>query len=329
MSKEDSGVQKNDKAAWAQLRAIMMPFLRMLLSHPDIKEAKRLVAEQAKLVWEKFFGAELERLGLEVQAIEGAFAKSSDILASLMDRLGQTNPYIPAAHMYGKGEDQYIPFSRWRSKDKVIVISSLCFALVVLTMSAANVYANILGSGNPIFIDQPFLALIISALLPAGSVAMKFTADIFESDKTRGFYKKSLYVLSVLALLAWTVLFALNFHGLSSEINFDDLEGSNPTSSALTWVQLLAELLVGFVLCHVASDTYSKYAPNAFIRNPEYAEIESAIQEHFPSHDPLREQRNTTRGRQTELKASQSLFVNEIVALYIAMRRRFDESSPT
>ena len=44
---------------------------------------------------------------------------------------------------------------------------------------------------------------------------MEFVGDKFESDKTKAMYTKTLYVLAVLALLTWTVLFALNFHGLS------------------------------------------------------------------------------------------------------------------
>ena len=77
-------------------------------------------------------------------------------------------------------------------------------------------------------------------------------------------------------------------------------EESNLTASGLTWIQLLTELLVGFVLCQTAADAYAKYAPNAFVRNPEYIEIESALKEHAKSHEGLREGQNTTRGGCTE-----------------------------
>lgn len=328
MAKPDYKFQIEDDDLWEKICALMMVFIRRIFTHPDKKEARKLVAEQANLVWKKFYGAALERAELDVKAIEITYAESCEILNSLMKQLSKTKPYIPAAKVFGEGENNYIPFSKWRPIDKVIVILSLSAAVVVLAMGAANVYVNILGSGNPVFIENWVLAFIISLLLPASSLAMEFVSKRLESDRSKAIYNKSFYALMVIALLSWTVLFSLNFHGLSQAIDLDDLEESNSASSALTWIQLLAEMLVGFVFCHEASDTCSKYAPNAYIRSPEFIEADSALKVHAQSNDEIKERLNAARGLVMELTSSCQLFINEMVALYLSMRGRFDDTNP-
>lgn len=157
---------------------------------------------------------------------------------------------------------------------------------------------------------------------------MKFVVDTFESDQTKARYIKTLNVLTVIVLLTWTVLFALTFDGQSEGIDLDAMLEANPASSALTWIQLVAELLVGFVLTQTAADNYAKYAPNVYVSNPEYLEIKATLEEHSQSHEALREEINERSGGIAELEASRQIFMNEMVALFINMRRRFDDSSP-
>ena len=328
MSKPDYKFQTKDDDQWEKMCAEVLIFIRRILTHPDKKEAKKLVIEQANLVWKKFFGAALEQAELDVKAMESVYAESCDIRNSLMKQLSKTKPYIPAAKVFGEGDNNYIPFSKWLAIDKVILILSVSAASVVLTMGAANVYANILGSGNPIFIERPALAFVISLLLPASSLAMEFVSGRLESDRSKAIYNKSIYALMVLTLLAWTVLFSLNFHGLSPTINLESLGKSNPASSALTWIQLLAEMLVGFVFCHEASDTCRKYAPNAYKRNPEFIEAESALKVHAQSNDALKDKLILPRGIVMKLSSSCQLFTNEMLALYLSMRGRFDDTNP-
>ena len=328
MEKPDESSQNKDDPELLKLRAVMIVFMRSYLSFPDLQKALKIVEEQARLVWEKRFIAELNRLILDIKAIENTFSKSSKMMSSLLDKRVSTKPYLQIAQLYGDGEDKTIAFAQWRSKDKVVVVVSLVSALIVLSMGASNVYVTIMGSGNPTFIENPFLAVIISMLLPAGSVAMEFVANIFESDKAKGRYVKTLNILTVVTLLAWTVLFSMTFDGQGAGIDLDEMLTANPASSGLTWIQLLAELLVGFVLCQTASDTHAKYAQNSYIRNPEYSEIQAVLQEHSKSHETLRDELNSRTGRKAEKDTGCRIFVNDMIALFLNMRRRFDASDP-
>ncbi len=328
MDKPDANSQNKDDPDFLKLRAVMIPFLRSYLTYQDYQKALKIVEEQARLVWEKHCIAELMRLKLDIKAIENTFLKSSKIMASLMDKRASTKPYLQIAQLYGDGKDKTIPFAKWRSKDKVVVVVSLTSALVVLFMGAANVYANIMGSGNPAFIERPFLGWLIALLLPSGAIAMKFVTDIFGSDKAKARYVKTLNILAVVAMLTWTVLFAQTFDGQSAGIDLDEMLQANPASSALTWIQLVTELLVGFVLCQTASDTHAKYAQNSYIRNPERTENEAVLEEHSNSHETLRDDLNSRTGRKAEMDAGCQIFVNEMVALFLNMRGRFDDSAP-
>jgi hypothetical protein len=325
MDKPDSPYNK-DGGISALLLAWMANFIRMLLNQPALKDAVKLVEEQARLVWRKYFGLELERLQLEIAALEERLIPSDARLSALMSKLKSLKASISSETLNGEAVTQYIPFPHWRPKDKSTVVLSLFTAVVVLTMGAANVYANIMGSGNGIFIDEPYLAVLFSALLPAGSLALKFITDAIESAQVRSLYTKALHVLTVLVLLAWTVLFALNFPGTAAHFTFDDLESSNALSIALTWNQVVADLLVGGVLFQVAANVYAKYTPSKDI--PDYIETEAAIKEEETLNKRLREERNEKRGIKVALEASLQAFVNDMVALYKNMKRQFDDASP-
>lgn len=325
MDKPDSPYNK-DGGISTLLLAWMVNFIRMLLNQPALKDAVKLVEEQARLVWRKYFGLEMERLQLEIAALEEWLVPSDARLSALRSKLKSLKASISSETLNGEAVNQYIPFPHWRPKDKSTLVLSLFTAVVVLIMGAANVYANIMGSGNGIFIDEPYLAVLFSALLPAGSLALKYITDAIESVQVRSLYTKTLHVLTVLVLLAWTVLFALNFPGTAAHFSLDDLQSSNALSIALTWNQVVADLLVGGVLFQVAANVYAKYTPSKDI--PDYIETESAIKEEEALNKRLREERNEKRGIKVALEASLQAFVNDMVALYRNMKKQLDDSSP-
>lgn len=313
---------------WPKLIALMKNFILTVLSMDDLKGAAKMVGEQARYVWQKYLGPALERIELEITALEDEIAKSEARLSALTAKLKATKQYVYSAQLNGDGASQHVPFSHWPLRYKVVFIVALCGAVIVLIMGAGNVYANIMGSGNGVFLDAPYLAALLSALLPAGSIALKFVADTIDSAEGKALYIKTIHGLTVVVLLAWTALFAWIFHGVSSQLTIDDLEGSNIATTALTWVQLLAEILVGVVLFQVAADIASKYAPNTSTPNSDYIEIQSAIKEEEALNQRLREGRNEKRGVKVALEASLQAFVNDMVALYKNMKRQFDDASP-
>jgi hypothetical protein len=327
MHKQESPY-KIDWLNWAKPLSWMKDYIPKLLNLPDLKDAAKMVGEQARHVWQKYLGPALERIQLEITALEEDIAKSDARLSALIAKLKATKRYVCSELLNGDGANQYIPFPHWRVRDKVVFIVALVAAVVVLMMGAGNVYANIMGSGNAVFLEAPYLAALLSALLPAGSIALEFVADTIKSTEGKALYIKTIHGLTVLVLLGWTALFAWTFHGVSVRFTLDDLEGSNTAAIALTWVQLLAEMLVGVVLFQVAADISSKYAPNKCTPNPDYIEIQQAIKEEEVLNKRLREERNEKRGIKVALEASLQAFVNDMIALYRNMKKQLDDSSP-
>jgi hypothetical protein len=327
MHKQESPY-KLDWLNWAKPLSWMKDYIPKLLNLPDLKDAAKMVGEQARYVWQKHLGSALERIQLEITALEDEIAKSDARLSALIAKLKATKRYICSELLNSEGANQYIPFSHWRVRDKVVFIVALGGAVIVLMMGAGNVYANIMGSGNEPFLSAPYLAALLSALLPAGSIALECVADTIKSAEGKALYIKTIHSLTVLVLLGWTALFAWNFHGMSSQLTIADLEGSNTAAIALTWVQLLAEMLVGVVLFQVAADISSKYAPNKCTPNPDYIEIQQAIKEEEVINKRLREERNEKRGIKVALEASLQAFVNDMIALYRNMKKQLDNSSP-
>jgi len=302
--------------------------VRMLLSFSDVSAARKLLAQQAELSWNSFYGAEVETLQLDIDAMETSYEKSSAILLALEEKKRNTKPYIKAAVMRGESEEQQRSFSTWRLKDKIVALSSMGAAVLVLGTGAANVFSNIMSLGQVIFLEQPSLAVMLSILLPAGSVAIKFVVEQFENDRSRRRYILTLYSLTVLTLLSWTVLFALSFHGISGGLDLSSLGETDHTATAFTGVQLLAEILIGATLFQVASDVYVQYAPGTFARNPEYEEIEQSLKAHSPGHETLRQVRNETRARLVGLQAARQSYVNTHLIELTSRQARLNATSP-
>ena len=74
------------------------------------------------------------------------------------------------------------------------------------------------------------------------------------------------------------MLFAMNFTGVSSGIDWDSIgESDGGTSAYLVWIQLVAEMLVAAALFLAAEDIYLKYAPNLYTENPDYNNARKAF----------------------------------------------------
>jgi len=149
------------------------------------------------------------------------------------------------------------------SKDKSLFIFVLIGLLAVLLMGMSNIYSNLMASGTVIFIEKPWLAIALSALLPTGSAALKFVTNFMAFDRSRKRYAICVNILTAIALLVWTVLFAQNFAGITGEIDWPLLDDSDSNGALFVWIQLIAELLVGASLFLVLEDIWQSITPES------------------------------------------------------------------
>ena len=234
-------------------------FISKMQYYPDPKEASQIIAEHAGLEFDQTpQGKELhEKKALQTD-LDERFNVAKAKQATLEEKLKNTKQYIKS----GKGDGENKGFSDMVIYDQF----SLCFLFLALPtclfMGAANVYSNLLASGEAVFIDQPYLAVFISMLMPAGSTAIKFISNFFEYQTSKKRYALFIYSLTTLALLTWSFLFAMSFSGVASDIDWESVgEATNQTDSFLVWIQLVAELLVSAALFLAAEDIYLGAVP--------------------------------------------------------------------
>jgi len=215
----------------------------------------------------------------------------------------------------------------WLGKDKVIFVFVFAALVVAMVMGASNVYSNLIASGVTVFIEKPWLAVFLSMLVPTGSAAIKFIINFMEHERSRKRYALWVNVLTILSLLVWSILFALNFTGVSGGIDWESMGESHSSGAALVWIQLFAEMLIASSLFLVIEDIYMRYSPDFYPENPEYVANCKALESYEQTHEKLRDKRNKRHGRLVELNAERLVSINEKTADYINLRARFSAAN--
>jgi hypothetical protein len=254
--------------------------------------------EQARLEGRKFYianfnavyGEELNELDMKIPEKTQQWESLSKQKAILEKQLKETNPT-------SRKEDTPDRHDRDIRMWLNIGLGIICLfaALFVLGMGAANIFSIILGSGTPVFIENPQLAWMLSALFPIGAFALDFFKRHLSSDRANLIYIRLIFGITALLLLIWVILFALVFGSpASSSLDFEKImepSSNDHLATALTIVQLLCELLVGSLLFSISGDLLVKYFPTKIIPNPNYVEtkklLDSTTRDHNEATDAL------------------------------------------
>ncbi|MEO0423893.1 MAG: hypothetical protein AAF184_16255 [Pseudomonadota bacterium] len=314
--------------------------IRALAHHTDADAAAALIREQAGHLYDAEHGRQHAQLELEVEAVEGRYQQSDSRLRALDAKCANTTRdmrtsarHLPSADSVARGEknegeggapppDLAIPYTRWALRDQISFIMISIGLVLALGMGGANVYANLMASGQPVFIEQPILAVFLSGLLPAGSTALKFISGFFEYSRTKKRYALIVYILTAIVLLAWCIAFSLNFTGVAGGFDWDTVGKSDGKGPVLVGLQLSAELLVAAALFLAAEDISLRYAPHSFVASPEYLNASRALAAHEKTHKVLADRRSALVGQLRALDAAREAVINQHLTAYIALRSR-------
>ncbi len=289
------------------------------LALADQRDSSKLIEEQAGLAFDMIRGEEIFYLEADISNQESSVQRSKQAIDEQEKILFATSPTIKAAHSRNERVQDRTPLQLliW-SKDFTIGLSCLLCGLLVVLMGATNVYSIIMASGTPVFLDDPRLAMMLSGLLPIGSIALKFFSATIQNDKFKKRYTMLLYGASAISLLAWVVLFGMTFGSAASGFDWDSLGNDSDSSkgSAFTVVQLLAEMLVGATLFQVAGDIWATYAPTTLISNPAYDERKKNLELLRADHDERRKSFTQNTARLNTLKAARKAYINSQILHY-------------
>ena len=225
-------------------------FVRRLVHHPDLETASAMIAQQATYEADQQFGGELAKLRLDIEDIDIAYQASLKLLSDLEAKLANTVRYIKSGTLQSgsKKDASDIRWKDWRRKDQILLCLLLACLVIAAGLGMGNVYANLIASGNAVFIEKPRLALMISALMPIASVSVKFVTNFMTYDSSRRLYAKCIYAATGIAFLFWCGMFGVIHTGVAGSIDWDSFGESEEFGFAFIWSQLLIEMLAASAL---------------------------------------------------------------------------------
>ncbi len=303
-----------------------LSFAHKLLRYPNPKAALEVVNEQAALVFDSEHSEHIT-LKREIDALDNQFADSSGVLHDLENTLNTTKRHIKCATELSDSELSYISPRDWKLKDKILFLLIAVMFPSAMVMGASNVYANLMSSGTPAFIENPWLAVSLSFIMPVAATAIKFVTQFIDSDLWRRRYSLMIYVMTFMLLLAWTVLFAMSYSGISGAMDTDVFAESSNTGNLLVWSQLAVEIFAASALFLAAEDIYLRYAPETNMVNPEHTEVEKALKIHRAQHKKLCALTNEKYARLNVLNAKRQAHINEKSVEFIDLQTRFNAAN--
>lgn len=289
-------------------------YIRKLATVPDRKLAAELVSEQAGLEFDAGDGKDIPHLEADKEELDARYMASRKQLEQIESKRKHTRRYIK------RQGDEHKPFLTWALKDQFATVLLWSSVLLMMGMGGANTFANLMASGEPVFLDRPWLAVTLSALVPCGSVAIKFISHFFDHAATKKRYALGVYVLTIIVIIAWCVNFSINFTGVTGGLDWDSLSESDGGKGPLmVFLQIACEILIASSLFLALEEVGLQYDPPAYVINPEYVEVEKAWREHKSGHDELGQQRNRVTSALTALKNARQQHVNHCLVDFHAL----------
>lgn len=297
-------------------------FIQKLLRTENGKKAKNLAAEQAALEFDAAH-PEFEELYCEVVELDKQYKESCKEDARLQGALSKTPENILCSDD-GEGGSRR-GFLKWSVSHQSTIVICLTAVVTLLYASFSTVFANLMATGEPVFLANKELAGFIAAMPVCGAILIKLGSNFFQLYENKKRYTLSIFGLSVVALLSWISLFALNFTGLSGgPVDLGDFGPSDPKGPLLTGVQILAEILIGAALALHAGDIALRYSPDMYQENLAYKNASKSRKRHGKAHKSLCKKHKKKRGRFVQLKADRDAFINNQRTTYMALRAQFD-----
>ena len=294
-------------------------YLRELLYEKDTAIAEQKVKNRAAREFnasEK--GKRLDQVETEFPEIEARYLSKRGILEELERKRDNTAKYGTEPNKVNA-----IAFKHWKMQDQInFLLLNLCL-IAALFMGSANIYATLMNEIT--YMENPWLAVILSAFLPAGAMGVKFISAYFEFDKTKRRYALLVYSLTAIFMIAWSAAFALNFNGASSGIDWETLgEGDGSKGALLVFLQITCELLIAASIFLAIDFITTKYAPDSKRVSQDWIIAEKTIEEHIKAYTPLRNEYLSLSAEKSTLQKEREALSEDWADQYRALYNRLN-----
>lgn len=292
-------------------KSIAPSFFHKVIKIPNPEQVASVTVEQAAAEFD-YKNPNFHQKNLMKDELDRRYEESEKHQQKLEDDVKAIDPKIKSCKQHVDTDKDVIHFKDWTLLDRFMAILIAIAGLACLIMSGANVYSNLISSGEPIYINSPWIPIFISLLAPSCSIAIKFLGSLFEYNY---FYKRCFtnltFIASTVSFLVWVFLFSQSY-SVASGIDWDSLgESDNGLGTWLSFMQLLTEILIGGALFLALNDIFLKYSPDYYQDNIHYLNAVKLRDEHLKEHEALRQERNQNHTELAVLSAQRQAYINE------------------
>ena len=310
---------KSKNTVWKEMTALLLSFIQNLLNHPNVDEATGLIKEQAQLIYYKFNKREMKSLEYETQQLERTVNRSQRILNKLENKVERIKRWIKVGGEFTHS-NFFTVFYKMSPVHQMNFVVAGFFLCVMLVTGTTNVFSISMGSGNPVFIETPIFAWLISMLFPAGTFTLKYFRESLESELIKQTFTQVVYACAFFSILFWGHQFSINFPGLSGGVDLDAMLESAGTGPMMVKAQLLAEFMVSLSLYFYLTDIFYLYLPDSKTKSPELLQCEKDLMEYAQIHNKLLQDMNEKQSLLEQLRDDCQAFVNLAVAKFLSLR---------
>ena len=284
MSKPTNGGSSGSglKSAGSHIKYSVQDMLEVLIVTAlwiaDAKQARKRLAALVTAGFGSKFGKFMRELDERIALLQASFDAVLAEIKIFRERLLATPEWVPASKdNHGRSADQQIetPFWRWQFRHQIGALVLALMLVLALGASAFTAHANIVGTGLPVFLENPLLPWSMATLAPMCSLATKTMVSHIRHEGMRTVFTVTVMTATFISCAAWLCLFSINYHGLSADVAIGGLF-DEPTrldkflDTAFVAVTLSTEILVGTIIALTLAKTVSHYSPDYWIRNLEF-----------------------------------------------------------
>ncbi|MEZ5367548.1 MAG: hypothetical protein R2748_35680 [Bryobacterales bacterium] len=294
-------------------------FLQQVKSSPDAESRNR---EFHYHVFDEATGGAFQVAQREEEDAAEGYQEANKLRKELEKRLRNEPQYMDSPASLGGGENRDVPFPDWGLTDKITTGLALGVCTILLIMGVVNVSANLINSGSPVFVESPWMAVVLAMIVPAMAVAMEAVHHFMSHSTTRRIYKFAVFGIGIISALAWTIVFSIQFGGLNAGIDLDVLltAGGDHGNAVLVWTQIAAETTLGAALFMVADSVSLKYTRGTRVLTPGHIEAKADVERHIPVFEATRKRYAAAQKAFAEINAARERFIGQALAALAALK---------
>ncbi len=202
--------------------------------------------------------------------------------------------------------------------------------LTLLGVSFGTIYSNLMATGEAVFIENPWIAVLFGFIPMGVSFALKTMIDHFQTDRAKRIAIYLIFTLGIILGLVWITLFAYLFNGLGQSVSdiVNDLVAEENTiqnllEKAYVAVQLVTEILVaaGFwLMIKHMYDLHHQIPPKV---NPKYISLQHEVKKLDGELTSLNNRRAVVQYRLDELKNLKAVYIQDAITEFHLLQSQF------